>query len=399
MDEKLQTLLKQIKIPEDKLVYFNDGKLERIVGNKDKTCYTFVIAINQTLPVLVFEQFIEHLRDGFPSVEKTIAVFNANKVLDEEINNYFVYLMNRYSHKCPAISSLIDAPVEIKENTLIIYVNNGAEEDKLRSLEKKIVIDFRSFGYKIERINPILKEEPETIIEEQKQVVIPDRIERVEVTSPAPVNEYKKNYKPKPIETEDHPDVVLGRLIDTDRIRLDTITGPVNGVTLEAELFGLDVRETKTDLVIVTLKITDYTDSIYGKIFVNDKDEWNRLKKLLKLYYERRKNLLGQRLGIEISPNCFGKGLNLYHAGCIVVNASARIGDNCSLHGNNCIGNNGLSQDAPVIGDNVDIGFGASVIGKVVIADNTIIGANAVVTKSFEKSHCVLAGVPASVIR
>ena len=293
MDEKLQTLLKQIKIPEDKLVYFNDGKLERIVGNKDKTCYTFVIAINQTLPVLVFEQFIEHLRDGFPSVEKTIAVFNANKVLDKEINNYFVYLMNRYSHKCPAISSLIDAPVEIKENTLIIYVNNSAEEDKLRSLEKKIVIDFRSFGYKIERINPILKEEPETIIEEQKQVVIPDRIERVEVTSPAPVNEYKKNYKPKPIETEDHPDVVLGRLIDTDRVRLDTITGPVNGVTLEAELFGLDVRETKTDLVIVTLKITDYTDSIYGKIFVNDKDEWNRLKKLLKpgKWYKFRGNV------------------------------------------------------------------------------------------------------------
>lgn len=138
------------------------------------------------------------------------------------------------------------------------------------------------------------------------------------------------------------------------------------------------------------LRVHEYYYNTAGK---------NPLKKLLKLYYERRKNLLGQRLGIEISPNCFGKGLNLYHAGCIVVNASARIGDNCSLHGNNCIGNNGLSQDAPVIGDNVDIGFGASVIGKVVIADNTIIGANAVVTKSFEKSHCVLAGVPASVIR
>lgn len=123
------------------------------------------------------------------------------------------------------------------------------------------------------------------------------------------------------------------------------------------------------------------------------------IKKLLKLYYERRKNLLGERLGIEIPPNCFGKGLNIYHAGCIVVNVSVKAGENCSLHGNNCIGNNGITKEAPILGDNVDVGFGASIIGDVMVGDNTIIGANAVVTKSFQKPGNVIAGVPAAVIR
>ena len=61
------------------------------------------------------------------------------------------------------------------------------------------------------------------------------------------------------------------------------------------------------------------------------------------------------------------------------------------------IGNkkSGDKTATPVIGSNVDIGAGAIIIGGVEIADQCIIGAGAVVTRSFEKPGCVLAGVPA----
>ncbi len=121
----------------------------------------------------------------------------------------------------------------------------------------------------------------------------------------------------------------------------------------------------------------------------------NKLKGLLAVYYERRKNRLGLRLGIEIGPNCFGKGLCLYHAGNIVVNTAVRAGENCKLHGSNCIGNNGKSQAAPILGDNVDIGFGAVIIGDIQIADDTMIGANAVVNRSVSEKGCTVVGVPA----
>ena len=39
-----------------------------------------------------------------------------------------------------------------------------------------------------------------------------------------------------------------------------------------------DIIETKTDLKIITLKLTDNTDSIYAKIFVNDEDEFKSIK-------------------------------------------------------------------------------------------------------------------------
>ena len=120
----------------------------------------------------------------------------------------------------------------------------------------------------------------------------------------------------------------------------------------------------------------------------------NKLKGFLGLYYERRKNRLGMRLGIEIGPNCFGKGLSIWHAGNIVVNEDARIGEYCTLHGGNCIGNNGKDPAVPEIGDNVDIGYGAVVIGGITIAEGCVIGANAVVTKSVTEKGSRIVGVP-----
>ena len=59
----------------------------------------------------------------------------------------------------------------------------------------------------------------------------------------------------------------------------------------------------------------------------------------------------------------------------------------------------GGENKAPIIGKNVDIGFGAVIIGDVKIADNCVIGANAVVTKSFLEQGTVICGVPAREIK
>jgi serine O-acetyltransferase len=120
-----------------------------------------------------------------------------------------------------------------------------------------------------------------------------------------------------------------------------------------------------------------------------------RLGFFMSMFYRRKRNNLGNKLGFDIHINCFGPGLIIYHHGEIIVNYYARIGENCRLHGGNCIGNDGKNEEAPLIGDNVDIGIGAKVIGNVCIANNTRIGANAVVTKSFQDEGITLVGIPA----
>lgn len=84
---------------------------------------------------------------------------------------------------------------------------------------------------------------------------------------------------------------------------------------------------------------------------------------LLNFYYSMRKNLLGNKLGFEMSGDNVGEGVYLIHNGPIVINSAAVLGKGVKLHGDNCIGNDGISDDCPFIGDGVDIGVGAKVLG------------------------------------
>ncbi len=136
---------------------------------------------------------------------------------------------------------------------------------------------------------------------------------------------------------------------------------------------------------IKLLRRTEYFYNMKKSIYRN----------IMYLLYRRRKNVLGIKLGIEIWENTFEEGLNICHSGVITINGNSKIGKNCILHGDNCIGNNGKNKEAPKIGNNVDIGVGAKIYGDIIIADNIKIGAGAIVNKSFLEKGITIAGVPA----
>jgi serine O-acetyltransferase len=75
-----------------------------------------------------------------------------------------------------------------------------------------------------------------------------------------------------------------------------------------------------------------------------------------------RLHVASVRLGFTIPPHVFGPGLSIAHRGTIVVNSCARVGANCRLHACTNIGSwSGYATEAPVVGDNVYIGPGATI--------------------------------------
>ena len=118
----------------------------------------------------------------------------------------------------------------------------------------------------------------------------------------------------------------------------------------------------------------------------------------LYLFFVFRKNRLGEKLGLEVGTENIKEGLLIFHFNN-VINPSSLIGKNLHLHGNNCIGNDGKTNNCPVIGDNVSLGVGAKVIGNVTIANNIKIGAGAVVVHSFLEEGITIGGVPARKIK
>lgn len=169
---------------------------------------------------------------------------------------------------------------------------------------------------------------------------------------------------------------------------------------LERELY-LGTLKQRLELILV--KDKDWLIYRFQKALRLSEYHYNNrhffLHKLLYIIYRRKKNVLGNKLGIEIWENSFGPGLRIWHAGAIVVNGYSKIGAYCQLRGDNCIGINGKNPGAPIIGDNVIIGNGAKIIGDIYIQDDSVIGAGAVVVKSTMVKGDVFVGVPARSIK
>lgn len=124
------------------------------------------------------------------------------------------------------------------------------------------------------------------------------------------------------------------------------------------------------------------------------------LKQLLKLITRVEHELLCLITGIYIRfETNIGPGLYIGHTGMLVVNSHAIIGSHCTLSVGVVIGQAGRGErrGCPTIGNDVYVGVGAKIIGKITVGDGSAIGANAVVTRDIPP-HATAVGVPARVI-
>jgi serine O-acetyltransferase len=105
--------------------------------------------------------------------------------------------------------------------------------------------------------------------------------------------------------------------------------------------------------------------------------------------------------GITIGADArIGRRLHIEHHGGIVVHGASEIGDDCMIRHGVTLGNSGNADPtgAPRLGNRVEIGAGAKILGRVSVGDDAIVGANAVVTCDVPPG-AIVGGVPARIIR
>jgi len=122
------------------------------------------------------------------------------------------------------------------------------------------------------------------------------------------------------------------------------------------------------------------------------------LRKLFSLIYKVLFKFVQIITGIELPCETeVGKHFVIDHFGGVIISGYARFGDNCRIRNGVVVGLKNIEDiGAPVIGDNVDIGAGAKILGKITIGNNVLIGANAVVISDVP-DNAVAVGVPAVV--
>ena len=121
-------------------------------------------------------------------------------------------------------------------------------------------------------------------------------------------------------------------------------------------------------------------------------------RKFFSLVYKLSYKLVQILTGIELPCEVpVGKVFVIDHFGGIVISGYASFGDHCRIRNGVVVGLRRVDEPcAPQIGNYVDIGAGAKLLGNIRIGNNVVIGANAVVLCDVPDNHMAV-GVLAEV--
>ena len=108
---------------------------------------------------------------------------------------------------------------------------------------------------------------------------------------------------------------------------------------------------------------------------------------------------IGQVLsGAEIDPAAeIGHNFRLAHSPGVVIGKNAVVGNGCHIRQCVTLGARGESEAMPRIGNNVNIGAGAILLGPITVGDGAWIGAGAIVLCDVPPG-CVAVGNPARIL-
>jgi serine O-acetyltransferase len=124
------------------------------------------------------------------------------------------------------------------------------------------------------------------------------------------------------------------------------------------------------------------------------------IRKPFSLIYKILKTVSQVLTGIDLPCEVIvGRRFRIDHFGGVIISGDAVFGDDVLLRNGVTVGMRRREEPgSPVIGNRVDIGAGAKLLGKITIGDDVVIGANAVVIRDVP-SNSIAVGVPARILQ
>jgi serine acetyltransferase len=118
---------------------------------------------------------------------------------------------------------------------------------------------------------------------------------------------------------------------------------------------------------------------------------------LYRAMYRHVRNVYGIDLPYTVQ---LGRRVVIEHQSGIIIHGDSAIGDDCILRQGVTLGNRYLEKplEAPKLGQRVNVGAGAKILGPVQIGDDANIGANAVVLRDIPQGRTAV-GIPARLLK
>ena len=277
MDSKLQIFLDKIQLEEEYYPFFNGVTLKKILVKKEKKEWLVFFDLPTFFPAEVY--FALENKKQFLTENKVTLIY---QVEDKDVKP----LLDSFSCVLDHLPDIalkeryLDALKE-QDKKLCLVAGNKVEQIRLASLKPEIEKIYQSFGYDDEIPVIVQYDEKDVVQAIQKDLEIPKEfLEKKE--EPVKVEPPKEKSYRRRKQTPDEGCLLGGKIEDTP-LAISALQGEDNNVTVEGVVFGTEYFESsKSNFKIITLKLTDHTDSIYCKVFIRDDDEYLRLCSALK---------------------------------------------------------------------------------------------------------------------
>ncbi|SDN29242.1 PolC-type DNA polymerase III [Alkalicoccus daliensis] len=269
---RFQLLMQQIQMPEDFVSRYAESayieKLE-IYQSAQKWHFHFVMPV--ILPFPAFELLESRIVQGLNHIAEADFSIRCEEEADagEMIKSYWPYFVEHLRKATNGLIKRLEAQQpKIENNRLYISVMNEAEAE---IIERRVSIPLKALlfktGFPELQIATEIKEAKEEIqkFEEQKQEEDHNKVVEAMLE--------QKKQQEQAQELGQNQKVAVGMAIKDDPVPMEQIIEEEKRITVQGYVFSAETRELKSGRVLLTFKITDYTDSLLIKVFSNDKED------------------------------------------------------------------------------------------------------------------------------
>jgi len=298
MQKQMQILLEQIKYPEHQVYLFENKKIKKVDVFRKRQELIFHLLFEQPLmPAAAFYEFYQRFDQTFgsiPTLEKASFFINYDAATTEEqILDYWPLVLEYLSRQDLMIRCLEGFKVEVHDEVLQIAVK---DEQYFQEIEHKYAVKikacYETFGFFLKTVKPVFCDQAKSDVDllTEREVALAPIIETPKIEEPvvesATPPQYGNSYsKGRGGYSRKEPEITatsIGAPITATPMNCRDVDDEMGKCVLEGYIFDAETRDIRNgEMVLITAKFTDYTDSMYIKMFAKTDQAKKMVPKIL----------------------------------------------------------------------------------------------------------------------
>lgn len=285
--QKFLTLLQQTGLTDDQLMmYFQNGELNRVTVHTKSRVWKFTITIDDVLPADVFRLMQQRVHETFAAIANVhLQIDSRKKNIDEQlIADYWPFVIEGLADISPPLRQCLNGqrPVMHGEK-LVVSCSNDLEYQMLKNKYTDTLSQlYQQFGFAPFAVDVSMNENSSG--EEERQNFLSQKMQEEEQLAKKALQQLQQRETMKAEQGDTDRPLAFGTPIKAGEpvVPIHEIHDEERRIIIEGFVFDAEVRELRSGRSLMTLKVTDYTDSILVKMFSRDNEDAELMKSFKK---------------------------------------------------------------------------------------------------------------------